>query len=137
MASVDYYRLSEDGYVEEGGGDAFNLTVDSRTSDEFALNATLTAGYDFGRREAGAGWLRTELEAGRRQILGGSLGATTARFADGDPFTLLPEDRTDGWVGRLRVVGGQGGFQLGGEASAEEQLGRAAVAFRVSLRIGM
>lgn len=137
LVSVDYYRLSEDGYTEQGGGDAFNLTVDDRTSDEFALNATLTAGYEFGRREAGAGWLRTELEAGRRQILGGSLGTTTARFKDGEAFTLLPEERTDGWVGRLRIVGGQGPFSLGGEASAEEQLGRAAVAFRVSLRMGM
>lgn len=137
LVAVDYYRLSEDGYQETGGGDAFDLTVDKRTSDEFALNATLTAGYDFGRREAGAGWLRTELEAGRRQILGGSLGATTAHFANGDPFTLLPEARTDGWVGRLRLTGGQGGFSLGGEASAEEQFGRAAVAFRVSLRVGM
>ncbi|MDQ8754628.1 autotransporter domain-containing protein [Sphingosinicella sp. LHD-64] len=137
LASIDYYRLSEDGYTEEGGGDAFNLIVDDRTSDEFALNATLTVGYDFGRREAGGGWLRTELEAGRRQILGGSLGETTARFKDGDPFTLVPEDRTDGWVGRLRVVGGEGPFSLGGEASAEEQLGKAAIAFRVSLRVGL
>ncbi len=137
LASIDYYRLSENGYAETGGGDAFNLIVDGRTSDEFALNATLTAGYDFGRREAGAGWLRTELEAGRRQILGGALGTTTARFDGGDPFTLEPEDRTDGWVGRLRVVGGNGSFSVGGEASAEEQLGKAAVAFRVSLRLGM
>ena len=51
--------------------------------------------------------------------------------------TLTPEDRTSGWVGRLRVVGGQGAFSLGGEASAEEQLGQAAIAFRVSLRMGM
>lgn len=137
LVSVDYYRLTEDGYAEEGGGDAFNLEVEGRTSDEFALNATLTAGYDFGRREAGAGWLRTELEAGRRQILGGSLGATVARFGDGESFTLLPEDRTDGWIGRLRVVGGQGAFSVGGEASAEEQLGKAAIAFRVSLRVGL
>lgn len=137
LVSVDYYRLSENGYVETGGGDAFNLIVDERTSDEFALNATLTAGYDFARREAGAGWLRTELEAGRRQILGGALGTTTARFDGGDPFTLVPEDRTDGWVGRLRVVGGQGPFSVGGEASAEEQLGKAAIAFRVSLRLGL
>ncbi len=137
LASIDYYRLTENGYVETGGGDAFNLTVDERTSDEFALNATLTAGYDFGRREAGAGWLRTELEAGRRQILGGALGATTARFEGGDPFTLVPEARTDGWVGRLRLAGGQGAFSVAGEASAEEQLGKAAVAFRVSLRVGL
>ncbi|MBX3560895.1 MAG: autotransporter domain-containing protein [Sphingomonas sp.] len=137
LASIDYYRLSENGYAETGGGDAFNLVVDGRTSDEFALNATLTAGYDFGRRETGAGWLRTELEAGRRQILGGALGATTAHFDGGDPFTLVPEDRTDGWVGRLRLTGGQGPFSLGGEASAEEQLGKAAIAFRVSLRMGL
>ncbi|MBB5686594.1 autotransporter outer membrane beta-barrel domain-containing protein [Sphingobium boeckii] len=136
-AAIDYYRLKEDGYAETGGGDAFNLIVDGRTSDELAATGTMVAGYDFGSLERDAGWMRAEIEGGRRQLIGGSLGWTTARFKDGADFTLLPEDRTNGWVGKLRVVGGTPGFSLGGEFSAEEQQGRAAVAFRVSLNVGL
>lgn len=136
-ASIDYYRLSEGGYSESGGGEAFDLIVDSRTSDEFAGTATLTAGYELGDRAGGSSWMRAELEGGRRQILGGALGPTTARFGAGDPFTLDPEERSDGWVGRLRLIGGSPGFTVGGEASAEEQFGKAGVAFRISLQLGM
>ena len=135
--AIDYYRLKEDGYSETGGGDAFNLTVDARTSDELAATGTMVAGLDFGGKDADSTWMRAEIEGGRRQIVGGSLGATTARFKNGQDFTLLPEARTDGWVGALRVSGGMRGFRLGGELSAEEQQGRAAVAARVSMKIGL
>jgi hypothetical protein len=132
--SVDYYRLSEDGYGETGGGAAMDLTVDDRTSDEAAVEATLTGGYDFMRKEPEGGWLRAEIEGGRRQLIGGELGQTTARFGTGNPFTLNPEERTDGWVGKLRLMGGNEDFSLGGEFSAEEQQNRAAVAFRATLQ---
>ena len=135
-AAIDYYRLSEDGYAETGGGDSFDLIVESRTGDELAAAATLSLGYDFGSLERDGTWFRTELEGGRRQIVGGSLGATTARFGDGDPFTLLPENRSDGWTGSLRAIGGNSGTQIGAEVHAEEQNGRAAFAFRLSLGIG-
>lgn len=135
-ASVDYYRLREKGYDETGGGAAFNLIVDGRTSDELAANGTIALGLNFGGKDSEGGWFRTEIEGGRRQIIGGDLGATTARFADGESFTLTPEDRTNGWIGRLRLLGGNSGFTAGGEFSAEEQQGRAAIAFRASLNIG-
>jgi len=137
-AAIDYYKLDEDGYTETGGGAAFNLTVLGRKSDELAATGSVAAGVDFGKRgDDDTSWLRVEMEGGRRQIVGGSLGSTTAKFAGGQAFTLDPEQRTDGWVGRFRVVGGIGDFQLGGEASAEEQQGRAALAFRVSLNLGL
>ncbi|HYD12915.1 MAG TPA: autotransporter outer membrane beta-barrel domain-containing protein [Allosphingosinicella sp.] len=135
-ASIDYYKLSEDGYTETGGGDGFNLVVEDRDSDELAGTVTLAAGLNFGSAEEGRTWIRTEIEGGRRQILGGSLGATVARFEGGDPFTLEPEARTDGWTGALRVIGGSDGTVLGAELSAEEQSGRASVAFRVSFGFG-
>ena len=135
-ASIDYYRLNEDGYAEGGGGDGFNLIVEDRDSDELAGTFTLAAGLNFGSAEADGTWLRTEIEGGRRQILGGSLGATTAHFEGGDTFTLEPNARTDGWTGALRVMGGSGGTMLGAELSAEEQQGRASVAFRVSFGFG-
>ncbi|MDM7956087.1 autotransporter domain-containing protein [Blastomonas sp.] len=135
-ASIDYYRLDEDGYAETGGGDAFNLTVDKRSSDEIAVNGTLVAGYDLGSLAADEVWLRVEVEGGRRQIIGGSLGETTARFKGGETFTLIPDARSDGWIGGLRLVGGQGGFSLAGELGGEEQYDRLALNARVSLRVG-
>lgn len=135
--AIDYYRLKEDGYSEIGGGDAFNLTVDGRTSDELAATGTMVAGLDFGGKDADSTWMRAEIEGGRRQIVGGALGSTTAHFKNGQDFTLLPEARTDGWVGALRLSGGVRGFRLGGELSAEQQQGRAAVAARVSMKIGL
>jgi outer membrane autotransporter protein len=133
-ASLDYYRLSEDGYSETGGGDAMNLKVGGRTSDELAAEASLTAGYDVGSLKRDGGWFRVEVEGGRRHILGGAIGETVARFGTGPSFILSPEDRSDGWVGKLRLLGGTTDFSLGGEFSAEEQQGRAAVAFRLGLQ---
>lgn len=135
--SADYYRLSEKGYAETGGGDAFNLIVGGRTSDELAVGGTVAAGLLFGGQNQDAGWFRIEAEAGRRERVGGSLGATTARFNGGTAFTLDPEQRTSGWLGKLRAVGGGNGFQIGGEAGAEQQQGRAALSLRASLVVGL
>jgi uncharacterized protein with beta-barrel porin domain len=133
-ASIDYYRLSEDGYSEKDGGNAMNLVIEDRTSDELAAEATLTAGYDLGGLKREDSWFRAEIEGGRLQILGGSIGDTVARIGTGPAFTLLPETRKDGWVGRLRLLGGNSDFSVGGEFGAEEQQGRAAVSFRVGLQ---
>ena len=111
-----------------------DLTVEDRTSDELAGEATLTAGYDFGSRDRNEGWFRAEIEGGRRQILGGSIGETVARFGTGPAFTLVPETREDGWLGRLRLLGGNSDFSVGGEFGAEEQQGRAGISFRVGLQ---
>jgi uncharacterized protein with beta-barrel porin domain len=130
---IDYYRLKEDGYSETGGGDAFNLTVLGRTSDETTANGTVTAGYDFGSADKEEGWVRLELEGGRRQIIGGSLGDTTAYFKGGDRFTLVSEDRTNGWTGRARLYGGTDTFRVGGEFGAEEQQNHVAISFRATV----
>ena len=130
---VDYYRLKEDGYAEAGGGDAFNLTVLDRTSDETTVNGALTAGYDFGSLEREDGWLRVELEGGRREIISGSLGDTIASFKDGDRFTLVAEERTSGWTGRARLYGGTDTFRIGGEVGAEEQQDHVALSIRATV----
>lgn len=135
IVSVDYYRLSEDAHTETGGGDAFNLSIAKRVSDEFAANATMAVGLAFGSKENG--WFNIEAEGGRRQIINGSLGATTANYAGGQSFTLVPDARTDGWVGRLRASAGAPGFRISGEAGAEEQQGRAALSLRATLQIGL
>ncbi len=133
---VDYYHLKEDEYAEEGGGDAFNLIVDSRTSDELAGTATLTAGIDLLGLDPSSTWIRAEIEGGRREILGGKLGDTVARFADGEDFTLVAEERDSGWVGKVRLIGGNSDFRVGGELNVEERHENAAVAFRASLTAG-
>ena len=136
-AGVEYYRLNENSYDEEGGGEALDLSVDERTSDELAVNALLIAGVEFGALRPDQGFLRLEAEGGRRQIVGGSLGETRARFEDGDTFTLTPEDRQNGWVGRLRGIGGDSSFQIAGEVGAEERNDKVAVSARASLRFGL
>ncbi|PKQ00981.1 MAG: autotransporter domain-containing protein [Alphaproteobacteria bacterium HGW-Alphaproteobacteria-13] len=135
--AIDYYKLKEDGYAESGGGDALDLTVRDRSSDELAVSGTVALGLQFGGADEYDGWTRFELEGGRRQIVGGSLGATVASFKDGTPFTLVPEDRTSGWVGRLRGIAGNSAFQVAGEISAEEQQSHIGWAFRASLRVGL
>ena len=136
-AAADWYHLKEQGYAETGGGDAFNLIVNSRKSDELALSGTVAAGFDFGGENEEAGWFRVEAEGGRRQLVGGALGATTAHFTGGANFRLDPEQRTSGWVGKLRATGGGTGFQIGGEFGAEQQQGRAALSLRASLVMGL
>lgn len=136
-AGIDYYRFDEDGYSETGGGDAFDLTVDDRVSDETTATGSLTVGYELGGGSFEEGFFRIEAEGGRRQILGGSIGDTIARFKDGDAFTLVADDRTSGWTGHLRALGGDGTFRVAGEFSAEEQQSHVALAFRASLSFAM
>ncbi|MGN6689832.1 MAG: autotransporter outer membrane beta-barrel domain-containing protein, partial [Sphingopyxis sp.] len=135
--AVDYYKLKEDGYAETGGGDALDLTVLDRSSDELAVSGTVALGLEFGGADEYDGWTRFELEGGRRQIVSGTLGATVASFKDGTPFTLVPEDRTSGWVGRFRGIAGNSAFQVAGEVSAEEQQSHIGWAFRASVRVGL
>lgn len=136
-AAVDYYKLKEKAYTETGGGDGFNLIVNGRNSDELALTGSVAAGFDFGGQNEDSGWFRIEAEGGRRELVGGSLGSTTAKFTGGQSFTLDPEQRTSGWIGKIRAVGGGNGFRIGGEAGAEEQQGRAALSLRASLIVGL
>ncbi|KEQ51318.1 autotransporter outer membrane beta-barrel domain-containing protein [Sphingobium chlorophenolicum] len=132
-ASIDYYRLKEDGYSETGGGDAFNLIVDGRTSDELTASGNVTVGYDFGSLTREDGWMRFELEGGRRQIINGSLDDTTAHFTGGQDFTLIADKRTSGWTGRARLIGGTDSFRVGGEFGAEQQQNHVAISLRATV----
>jgi hypothetical protein len=142
--SVDYLRLSEKGYTEKGGGDALDLIVDSRKSDELAVNGGLTVGFDFIGQGGGPlrssvsdrNWFRLEAEGGWREIVGGSLGSTTAHFDGGEEFTLDPEQTQSGWYARLRAVGGGSAFEIGGEVGAEDRRDRTAMTVRATMRMG-
>ena len=134
-ALIEHYSLKEKGYTESGGGDAFDLTVDSRKSNETAASGILALGYQLvGSTSTDGGWLRMEIEGGRRQVLSGKLGATTARFGDGTPFTLTPEERTSGFLGGLRLIGGDAGLSVTGELNAEEQQDKLSLGGRLGLQ---
>nr|NUR37881.1 autotransporter domain-containing protein [Sphingomonas sp.] len=136
-ASIEYYKLHEKGYTETGGGDAYDLTVRARNSNETAADAMLALGYDFMRKDdQDSGWLRLELEGGRRQILSGSVGDTVASFGSGTPFTLTAEDRTSGWRGGLRLLGGGSSVSFFAEANAEQQQGKVSIGGRLGLSLG-
>ena len=135
--SVDYTKLSEDGYTETGGGKGMDLIVEDRDSDELAVNGGVALGIDFyGDGPRDSSWLRLEGEGGWREVVGGSLGATVARFDKGNAFTILPEDSTGGWFARLRAVGGSEVFEFGGEVGAEQRHDNTALSLRGTLRIG-
>ena len=134
-ASIEYYKLSENGYTETGGGDAMDLTVRNRNSDETAANALLSIGYDFLSLEPDSAWGRVEIEGGRRQILSGSVGNTVASFGTGTPFTLTPEDRTSGWRGGVRFLGGGPSTNFALEVNAEQQQGNVSLGARASLTL--
>ncbi|GGB90271.1 autotransporter [Novosphingobium endophyticum] len=133
--SVDYVQLKEDGYTETGG-EALDLTVNSRTSDEFGINGGMTLGVDLmGMGARDANWFRVETEGGWREILSGGLGSTTARFEEGEAFTLDGEKASSGWFARLRAFGGSAGFVLGGELSAEDRHDHVNLALRGSVKV--
>ena len=133
--SVDYYRLHEGSWSESGGG-SFDLSIDARTGDSLAANGTLALGYAIQAAKAPADpYLRVEVEGGRRENAGGSIGATTARFSGGQDFTLLADDARSSWIGRLRLLGGNGDFQASGEVGAERETDRTALSARVAIQV--
>lgn len=103
QATLDYVRLNEDGYQEKGGGDGFDLKVDSRNGDLLTGQALVAFGWEFGEES----WWAPEVTLGWREKLAGSAGSTTAQFAGGQAFTLSPEDIVSGGaVARIGLKGG-------------------------------
>ena len=133
--AVDYYKLQESGYSESGDG-AIDLTVASRDSDALSATTTATVAYALGRSAYGDLPLTFELEAGRRNVLDSSLGATTAHFVDGEDFTLAGGAYSSGWLGEARLRAGGYGYSWLLAAGAEEGDGKMDVTVRASLAVG-
>ena len=76
---------------------------------------------------------------GRRRLTdarkGGTLGATTASFAGGQAFTLVPDADKGGWTGALRLKGGNSGFTASGEVDGQREDGGTAVAIRAGVQM--
>ncbi len=121
-ASIDYVRLKENAYSEDGGGVGFDLNVDSRASSETGFNGMLAVGYYITKaKDAESTYARLELQGGDRVLVSSKLGSTTANFANGNDFTLTPEERKAGWTGALRLAAGNGVFAVTGEVGGERQ----------------
>ena len=87
-AYAEYFSLSEDGHVEEGGGDGFDLEIDDREGHLFSATAAINFGMKMGQND----WLRPEVRVGWRQNISVDPGETIARFrSGGGDFTLTPD----------------------------------------------
>ncbi|WP_404711574.1 autotransporter domain-containing protein [Sphingomonas sp. MMS24-J13] len=133
--TISYYRLQENKHSESGGGSAYDLIVDSRKSDELAATGTVALGFRTGGgKDPDATNMTFEVEGGRREIISSAIGATTAQFAGGQSFTLLPEDRKSGYTGTVSVSVGSQLFRFVASATGEQRSGYHTVLGRVALR---
>lgn len=104
--------LKEKGYEETADSDAIALTVASRTSKALTATPTITAAYSLGTISPDWRPLTFQLEAGRREVLTGNLGSTTAYFNGGDSydagesFTITPDSLKGAWIGEASVLAG-------------------------------
>ncbi|MBL4616184.1 MAG: autotransporter domain-containing protein [Robiginitomaculum sp.] len=87
--SLDYLRLTEEGYKETGGGVGLDLALDSRVSENLSATATFTVGRRFGNERS---WWSPRLRAGIRNDMIGDPTITSARFVGfNDRFSLTEE----------------------------------------------
>ncbi len=108
----EQYWLHEKGYSEDADSDAIALTVASRTSKSTSVTPMLAMAYSVG--EISPDWrpLTFQLDAGRREVVAGSLGKTTAYFNGGDTydagssFTIDPDSIKGAWIGELSMSAG-------------------------------
>ena len=131
---AEYFRLSENARSEQGGGDGFDLDIDSRDSHIFSAVAAMNIGYGFGQN----GWLRPELRIGYRQNISVDAGETIARFASGgQSFTLNPDAIEGGGLilgFRVNFGNNLGMLSLTGDAELLEDYVRYSLLLRASFR---
>ena len=131
---AEFFHLSENARSESGGGDGFDLDIDSRASHIFSAVAAMNIGYGFGKD----GWVRPELRIGYRQNLSVDAGETIARFASGGPDFVLSPDSVDGGglvLGfRLNLGNELGMLSLTGDAELLEDYVRYSLLLRASFR---
>lgn len=140
MVVFDYYRLHEKGYTEAGavlttGADAVDLTVAPRTSTSYSATTTLTGIYRFGPRTKEGIPLTIEWEGGRRNIVGGSLGNTTAHFLNGANFTIVPDKLDSAWISEVRLLSGGLDYTWTLSGGAEQTHGKPNYNLRFSLAV--
>ncbi|RZJ45896.1 MAG: autotransporter outer membrane beta-barrel domain-containing protein [Brevundimonas sp.] len=131
---AEYFSLSEDGHLEEGGGDGFDLEIDDREGHLFSATAAINIGMSMGQNS----WLRPELRLGWRQNISVDPGETIARFRSGGPdFTLSPDTIEGGGpiIGfRLNVGNELGMLSVSADAEMLDNYVRYMLFLRASFR---
>jgi hypothetical protein len=131
---AEYFSLSEDGHVEEGGGDGFDLEIDDRDGHLFSATAAINVGMSMGQNS----WLRPELRLGWRQNISVDPGETIARFRSGGPDFILSPDTIEGGgpiVGfRLNVGNELGMLSVSADAEMLDNYVRYMLFLRASFR---
>ena len=131
---AEYFSLSEDGHVEEGGGDGFDLEIDDREGHLFSATAAINVAMSMGQNS----WLKPELRLGWRQNISVDPGETIARFRSGGPdFTLSPDTIEGGGpiVGfRLNVGNELGMLSVSADAEMLDNYVRYMLFLRASFR---
>ncbi|TCM17825.1 autotransporter-like protein [Novosphingobium sp. PhB165] len=138
---LEQYWLKENGYSETSTSEAMALTVDSRTSKETTVTPTVTAAYSLGKISPDWRPLTFQLEAGRREVISGQLGSTTAYFNGGDTydagssFTITPESLKGAWIGEVSMLAGGYDFTWKISARAEQTTWSTDLSARASLSV--
>jgi hypothetical protein len=92
-ASVDYFRLSQNGYTESGGDGLLEAQVSDVTTDSLSATALLGLGADFAFSE---GLFRTEVQAGFRSVLSSTPYEASISYLGSDSsFDLVASDASD------------------------------------------
>ncbi|RVT39125.1 autotransporter outer membrane beta-barrel domain-containing protein [Sphingobium algorifonticola] len=133
--------LKENGYDETANSAAIALSVASRTSKSLTATPSVTASYSLG--EISRDWraLTFQVEAGRRQVLNGNQGDTTAYFNGDDEFdaganfTIAGDDLKGAWIGEASVLGGGYDFTWKLTTRAEKANSVTDLSARVSLSV--
>ena len=97
---ANYILFYEQAYTEHGGGDAFDLHIGSKLSQEAVVQTDLVFGANYG---TAVRW-SPELTLGWREVVAGGPADVTANFAGGSTFKLSPNygDR-GGLLARLGI----------------------------------
>jgi hypothetical protein len=138
---LEQFWLKENGYSETADSDAIALTVASRTSKMTTVTPTLTASYSLGTISPDWRPLTFQLEAGRREVVSGKLGSTTAYFNGGDTydageaFTITPESLKGAWVSEVSMLAGGYDFTWKITARAERTQDATDLSARASLSV--
>ncbi|MFC0204569.1 autotransporter outer membrane beta-barrel domain-containing protein [Novosphingobium soli] len=109
---VEQMWLKEDGYDETADNDAIALSVASRTSKALTATPSVTAAYSLGTISPDWRPLTFQFEGGRREVLAGGLGSTTAWFNGGDSydagdaFTIAGDGSKGAWIGEASMLAG-------------------------------
>ena len=133
-AYAEFFSLSEEGHVETGGGDGFDLEIDDRDGHLFSATAAVNLGMSMGENS----WLRPEVRVGWRQNISVDPGETIARFRSGGPDFVLDGGSIEGGgpiVGfRLNIGNELGMLSINADAEMIEDYIRYMLFLRASFR---